>query len=111
LLKEYKREIHRYLHNERDTMPRYPNHYFPEEAKRSAAAYLEAAEQAFADGIALPEFPEADIEKRVDNTWGDTGKAIVNNWLGLVYKLTNLDRTKQFMPGIDPDDPLGVRDT
>jgi homoserine O-succinyltransferase len=42
----------------------------------------------------------------LDNTWGDTAKAVVNNWLGLVYQVTNLDRTKQFMQGIDPDDPL-----
>ena len=44
-----------------------------------------------------------------DNTWGDTGKAIVNNWLGLVYQLTNLDRQQQFMEGVDPDDPLQLR--
>ena len=42
------------------------------------------------------------------DSWGDTGKAIVNNWLGLVYQLTNLDRKLQFMPGVDPDDPLGL---
>ena len=44
----------------------------------------------------------------VDNTWGDTGKAIFNNWLGLVYQHTNLDRRKQFMEGVDPDNPLGL---
>jgi homoserine O-succinyltransferase len=108
LLKEYKREVFRYLHNERDTLPRYPQHYFPEEAKRLASDFLEAAEQALADGAALPEFPEAELAACVDNTWGDTGKAIVNNWLGLVYRLTNVDRTKQFMDGIDPLNPLGL---
>ena len=36
----------------------------------------------------------------------DTGKAIVNNWLGLVYQLTSHDRKLQFMPGVDPEDPL-----
>jgi homoserine O-succinyltransferase len=45
----------------------------------------------------------------LDNTWGDTAKAIINNWLGLVYQFTNLDRRKQFMPDVDPDDPLGLR--
>jgi homoserine O-succinyltransferase len=44
----------------------------------------------------------------VDNTWGDTGKAIVNNWLGLVYQLTNIDRRQQFMEGIDRDNPLNA---
>ncbi len=40
--------------------------------------------------------------------WGDTGKAFFNNWLGLVYRLTHLDRHRLFMEGIDPDDPLGL---
>jgi homoserine O-succinyltransferase len=55
----------------------------------------------------LPAFPEAALEPLVHNTWRDTGKAIVNNWLGLVYRLTNRDRKLQFMPGVDPDNPLG----
>ena len=41
---------------------------------------------------------------------GDTAKAIINNWLGLVYGLTNLDRKQQFMPGVDPDDPLSLKE-
>ena len=49
-----------------------------------------------------------DLEAHVDNTWGDTGKAIVNNWLGLVYRLTNLDRKLQYMPEVDAEDPLQI---
>jgi homoserine O-succinyltransferase len=47
----------------------------------------------------------------LDNTWGDSGRAIISNWLGLVYQLTNLDRRKQYMDGVDPADPLGMRDS
>ena len=65
--------------------------------------------QAKASADAVPEFPEAELRNIVDNTWGDTGKAIVNNWLGLVYQLTNLDRRQQFMDGVDPDDPLKLK--
>ena len=32
----------------------------------------------------------------------------MSNWLGLVYRLTNVDRGKQFMHGVDPIDPLGL---
>ena len=106
LLKEYKREVTRYFAGERDSVPRYPEHYFPEEAMEIAARYIEEALQAEADGAALPEFPESDLASLVDNTWGDTGRAIVNNWLGLVYQLTSMNRKEQFMPGVDPDDPL-----
>ena len=45
----------------------------------------------------------------LDNTWGDTAKALVNNWLGLVYKVTNLDRRQLFMEDVNPDDPLGLK--
>ena len=50
------------------------------------------------NGSTPPEFPEDELLRHADNTWGDTGKAIVNNWLGLVYQLTNLDRTNSSCP-------------
>ena len=109
LLKEYKREVTRFFAGERESVPRYPEHYFSDEAIEIAARFMEEAQQSAAGDEALPEFPEKELEQLVDNTWGDTGKAIVNNWLGLVYQLTSLDRMLQFMPGVDPDDPLKLR--
>lgn len=103
LLKEYKREVFRYLDGDLDSPPPFPENYFPPEAKEISARFLDEAAKA---GSTLPVFPEDKLRPLVDNTWGDTGKAIVNNWLGLVYQLTNLDRKRQFMPGIDPEDPL-----
>lgn len=109
LLKEYKREIVRFLSDERDAAPQFPENYFSAEAGKIASQYLAQAMQAKANQDTLPEFPEAELQLLVDNTWGDTGKAIVNNWLGLVYQLTNLDRHRQFMDGVDPDDPLKLK--
>jgi homoserine O-succinyltransferase len=106
LLKEYKREVFRYLGGERDITPGFPENYFSDEAGAVASAYLQEALQAQRSEKDLPEFPEGVLQALVDNTWGDTGKAIINNWLGLVYQLTNLDRRKQFMQGVNPDDPL-----
>ena len=108
LLKEYKREVSRYLSGELDSPPPYPEHYFSAAAGDLAEQYLHQALEAKKDRQPLPQFPESEILPHVDNTWRDTGKAIVNNWLGLVYRLSNLDRKKQFMAGIDPDDPLGI---
>lgn len=108
LLKEYKRELARYFAGTRESVPRYPEHYFPDEAVEIAARYIEEALQAEADSAALPEFPESELASLLDNTWGDTGRAIVNNWLGLVYQLTSIDRKEQFMPGVDPQDPLQI---
>ena len=103
LLKEYKREVFRFLNGELETAPPYPENYFSPEAADIAHRYIE---QAMTSGDVIPEFPETELKSQVDNTWGDTGKAIINNWLGLVYQLTNLDRRLQFMPGVDPHDPL-----
>jgi homoserine O-succinyltransferase len=109
LLKEYKREVLRYFQGERDNGPRYPDNYLPPGAEDIAKRYFARAQKAIQRGAALPDFPEDELSSLVDNTWGDTGKAIINNWLGLVYQLTNLDRRQQYMPGVDPDDPLGLR--
>ncbi|MDZ7778766.1 MAG: homoserine O-succinyltransferase [Gemmatimonadota bacterium] len=108
LLKEYKREAHRFLAGEIPLPPPFPEHYFTTEAADLATAYLEAALHARDAGDPFPETLERDILPLLDNTWGDTAKAIVNNWLGLVYQLTDMDRRKLFMPGVDPDDPLGI---
>jgi len=106
LLKEYKREVMRFLHDELDSAPAYPEHFFQDEAIEIAEQFLQRAAAAKTAGDSLPGFPDQELASLVDNTWGDTGKAIINNWLGLVYRLTNLDRHLQFMPGVDPRNPL-----
>ena len=110
LLKEYRRELYRYASRERDRPPPLPRNYFLGEAERIALEALEAAARAREAGRTYDDTLEADVEGLLDNTWGDTAKAIINNWLGLVYGLTNLDRKKQFMPGVDPDDPLSLKE-
>jgi homoserine O-succinyltransferase len=49
------------------------------------------------------------VAPTLHNTWHDTAEAVVNNWIGKVYQLTNRDRKLPFMDGIDPEDPLGLR--
>ena len=105
LLKEYKREVLRHFRGERD-MPPLPEHYVGPEAEALVQAYLDAAHEAHAAGRPLPDFPEAALGPYLDNTWRDTARAIFDNWLGLVYQLTNLDRRRPFMDGIDPARPL-----
>ena len=103
LFKEYKRELLRHANGERQTPPPHPENYF-------SGAVLDTVLR-YADEMAQRPDAAADLEReivsRLDNTWGDTAKAIMSNWLGLVYQLTNLDRRKQFMSGVDRDDPLG----
>lgn len=102
LLKEYKREVLRFHAGELDAMPPFPDSYFPAAAQELIAAALDEPER-------LVALLDNDIVTLIDNTWGDSAKSIINNWLGIVYQLTNLDRKQQFMPGVDPDDPLNLR--
>ena len=60
-------------------------------------------------GRRLPEFPESLISRYIDNTWHDTAEAIINNWIGQVYQVTNVDRKQPFKEHIDPADPLGLK--
>ena len=108
LLKEYKREVLRYGAGERDDYPPYPENYLGAGAIARLEAYRDEVEAARRAGRQPPEFPEAEIAPHLDNTWRDTAKAVFNNWLGLVYQVTDQDRRVPFMPGIDPDDPLGL---
>jgi homoserine O-succinyltransferase len=109
LLKEYKREVLRYLTGELDQPPAYPEHYFSPEIQAVARKFLQSAEKAAESGVPVPDMFEADTASLLDNTWGDTAKAMFNNWLGLVYQVTNLDRRLQFMQGTDKNDPLKLK--
>lgn len=109
LLKEYKREVLRFASGERPDFPPHPEHYFPVKAAAIAEQHGQEVIASLRQGKAAPPLPEKELESHLDNTWGDTGKAIFNNWLGLVYKLNDFDRRRPFAPGIDPDDPLGLR--
>ncbi len=110
LLKEYRRELYRYANNERDNPPPLPENYFAGDAERFALGALESAARARETGAVYDDTLETDVGGLLDNTWGDTAKAIINNWLGLVYGVTNLDRKQQFMPGVDPGDPLSLKE-
>jgi len=94
LLKEYKREVGRFKIGERDDYPSLPEHYFCEDAIGIAEHYRLALLDALKQGSDLPTFPETHIEPLLDNTWRDTTKSIVNNWLGLVYEKTNFKRQR-----------------
>lgn len=109
LLKEYKREVLRFIDGDREDYPPYPEHYFAPEAIDILEPYKQEVLKAKSDRQVPTEFPEAQISAYVDNTWTDTGKAIFNNWLGLIYQLTDVDRKRPFMPDVDPDDPLNLK--
>ncbi len=108
LLKEYKREVHRYAVGLRSTYPPFPDNVFPARERAMLDEYRERLDAALAEGTETPAFPEALLLARLDNTWHDTAEGVVSNWIGLVYQITHRERKRPFMEGIDPDDPLGL---
>ena len=109
LAKEYKREVTRFVAGERETYPAYPERYFAAPARALLDRHRDRVIEAMAHGAAPPAFPDDELEPRLDNTWTDTGKAMFNNWLGLVYQLTDADRRTPLMANLDPNDPLGLK--
>ncbi len=108
LMKEFKREVSRYLEGEREDYPPFPENYFNDKARAILEDYRSVVAIAEKRGGKIPEFPERLLLPHLDNTWRDTAKAVFNNWLGLVYQVTDQDRQVPFMPGIDPENPLGL---
>lgn len=105
LLKEYKRETARYAAGERPDYPPCPENFF--------SRWIRTIIENYADKVQAktppPPFPDAEIEPILDNTWRDSAKSVIANWIGTVYQITNVDRKIPFMDGVDPDDPLNLK--
>lgn len=109
LLKEYKREVLLFAAGNRNDYPPFPNNYLGQQAQAILLEYKAQLLDALKTNNTPPAMPEDTICKLLHNTWHDTGKAMINNWIGRVYQTTNNDRRKCFMDGIDPNDPLGIK--
>ena len=73
--------------------------------RRFVRERLVPAEQRVEESNAIP---EEIIAGFLENTWADSARSSVGSWVGLVYQVTNIDRKKPFMDGIDPNNPLGI---
>jgi len=108
LLKEYKREVMLYANGKREHYPPFPDNYFSLQSQAIFDEYRLKLDEAYEKGEEIPEFPEYLTAEYLDNTWHDTAEAVLNNWIGKVYQITNNDRRLLFMEHVDPLDPLGL---
>lgn len=106
LMKEYKREVGRYISGEIKEYPPFPENYFSLKCQTILEEYQDNLNAAMAQNTEIPAFPENLIIPFLDNTWHDTAEAVINNWIGKVYQLTNADRHIPFNENTDPDNPL-----
>lgn len=110
LLKEYKREVGLFSTGRLKAYPPFPKKYFGRQEQAVLDEYRSRLAAALADDEPAPAFPEHLLTARLPNAWHDTAEAIVGNWMGLVYQVTNTDRKRPFMDGVDLDDPLGLNE-
>lgn len=105
LLKEYRREVTRYIEKQRPDYPPLPHYYLNDEIEAMAVDFQE---QVLTGRAGAGDFPEQQMSELLDNTWVDSARSVMGTWIGLVYQVTHVDRKKQFMDGIDPENPLGI---
>jgi len=106
LLKEYQREVLRWYQGKRTHYPPFPENYFDKQVQNRLIEFQNEVSEAKSNSSAFPKWPDNWLKAHLDNTWRDTALSIFNNWLGLVYRLTNRDVKKPFMEGVDPENPL-----
>ena len=105
LLKEYKREVALYLEGARPDYPPFPDNYL---SPQNCAILDEYKARILSGAVTLSDFPEKLIMKTLDNTWHDSASAIINNWIGGVYQITNEDIKLPFMASVNPLNPLNL---
>lgn len=101
LLKEYQREVRNYMTGKRSDSPPFPANYFKPETIKKLENFI--PDRMSADEI---DALNKEICLTLENTWIDSARSILASWIGLVYQITNTDRKKQFMEGVDPQNPL-----
>lgn len=83
LLKEYRRDIKRFLRGERDTYPSLPRGYFNSDATNLLMQFQQAATSERNEAV-MSAFPEAAIAANLRNGWHDCALAIYRNWLAYI---------------------------
>jgi homoserine O-succinyltransferase/O-acetyltransferase len=83
LLKEYRRDVKRYLRRERENYPSVPRGYFDEAATQILADFRAQAEAQRYEGL-IELFPEASVADTLQNSWRDSAVRVYQNWLDYV---------------------------
>ena len=90
LLREYRRDVGRYLRGERNTYPEMPHDYFNSSAKFLADDFrMRAISERRGD--LLGDFPMEPLAAAIDNTWRDAAIGLYRNWINYL-KVRKPDR-------------------
>jgi homoserine O-succinyltransferase len=84
LLKEYRRDIRRFLTGERDTYPSMPHGYFGSEAVQLLNEFRQHAEGHRQEDL-LDVFPETAVADTLQNSWRESALCVYRNWLQILF--------------------------
>ncbi len=85
LLKEYRRDVRRFLRQERDTFPGVPKNYFSRAGESLAADFRQSVLAQDSGGRReefMESFPDAALAGSLQNSWHSSAVSIYRNWLG-----------------------------
>jgi homoserine O-succinyltransferase len=84
LLREYRRDMQRFLRAERSAAPTIPVGYLDPEGQRLLESFEARALARPLDSDLMNEFPFEPVAARLVNTWGSSGTRFYANWLRLI---------------------------
>jgi homoserine O-succinyltransferase/O-acetyltransferase len=87
LLREYRRDVGRYLSGQQPHYPTLPHGYFPPEAAASLDAFREQA-LAERSPVLFERFPFSALAASVGNSWRSAAVSLYRNWLSLIASAT-----------------------
>ena len=93
LLKEYRRDVGRFLAHQQEHYPTLPVNYLPADAARRVEFFREQA-LARRDPALLEQFPFSAVAEKLHNVWQATALALYRNWLAVV-KQSAAPRTRE----------------
>ena len=80
LLREYRRDVGRFLGGERESYPEMPHGYFDAEMTAALAAFRESALRQRRAGL-IAHFPTPVAEKSMSHAWRGPAVRLYRNWL------------------------------
>jgi len=83
LMKEYRRDVRRFLRGERETYPNLPRGYFGDAAVKALKEFQESVELDRREGL-MSAFPDDAVMAGLEKIWHPCAVAIYRNWLDLV---------------------------
>lgn len=88
LLREYRRDVGRFLAGERDRYPEMPRGYFDDDTASAFAAFRQKALQSRHIDL-LSQFPFSDAERKLTPAWRSIAVRIYANWLSYLAERRN----------------------